>query len=118
MNKRLSSDQDLIDLYLDGDHSAIAILIDRHKAKLFTYILITVKERHLAEDLFQDTFIKVVNTLRTGKYNDTGKFYCWIKRIAHNLIIDYFRLSKRIPIFDTKDEEFDIFDTIKIFDDC
>jgi RNA polymerase sigma-70 factor (ECF subfamily) len=118
MSKRLSSDQDLIDLYLEGDHSAFEILINRYKERLFTYILITVHDRHLTEDLFQDTFIKVINTLRTGNYNDKGKFYPWVKRIAHNLIIDHFRIAKRIPIFESKNEEFDIFDTIKIIEDC
>jgi RNA polymerase sigma-70 factor (ECF subfamily) len=76
-----------------------------------------VKDRHLAEDLFQDTFIKVINNLRCGNYNDEGKFLPWVMRIAHNLIIDHFRKSNRIPTIENNDE-YDIFNTIKIYDDC
>ena len=117
MNNHSLSDQGLIDLYLNGNHSGIEILISRHRTRVFTYILMNVKDRHLAEDLFQDTFIKVISTLRSGKYNDEGKFLPWVLRIAHNLTIDHFRKSKRIPTVENKDD-FDIFNTIKIFDDC
>jgi len=117
MNNHSLSDQGLIDLYLNGNHSGIEILISRHRTRVFTYILMNVKDRHLAEDLFQDTFIKVISTLRSGKYNDEGKFLPWVMRIAHNLTIDHFRKSKRIPTVENKDD-FDIFNTIKVFDDC
>jgi len=117
MNNQLVSDQELINLYLAGNHSSIETLIRRYKRKLFTYIFLNVKDRHLAEDLFQDTFIKVINTLRTGNYNDEGKFLPWVMRIAHNLIIDHYRKSNRIPVIEN-DNEYDIFNTIKIYDDC
>jgi len=117
MNNQSMSDQELINLYLDGNHSGIETLISRHRRKVFTYILLNVKDRHLAEDLFQDTFIKVINTLRSGNYNDEGKFLPWVMRIAHNLTIDHFRKSNRIPTVENNDE-YDIFNTIKIYDDC
>ncbi|HQI46642.1 MAG TPA: sigma-70 family RNA polymerase sigma factor [Bacteroidales bacterium] len=116
-NQIIISDQELIDSYLSGNHASIEKLIRRHKRKVFTYICLNVKNKHLAEDLFQDTFIKVINTLRQGSYNDEGKFLPWVMRIAHNLIIDYFRKSNRIPTIENNDE-YDIFNTIKIFDEC
>lgn len=117
MNQSLISDQELINMYLSGNHSCIETLIRRYKRKVFTYIYLNIKDRHLAEDLFQDTFIKVINTLRTGTYNDEGKFLPWVLRIAHNLIIDYYRKSNRIPLIENNDE-YDIFNTIRIFDEC
>jgi RNA polymerase sigma factor (sigma-70 family) len=117
MNYSLASDQELINMYLSGNNACIETLIQRHKTKVFTYIYLNVKERYLAEDIFQDTFIKVINTLRTGTYNDKGKFVSWVIRIAHNLIIDYYRLSNRIPLVENN-EKSDIFNTIRIFDEC
>jgi RNA polymerase sigma-70 factor (ECF subfamily) len=117
MNQSLVSDQELINMYLSGNNTSIEALINRYKSKVFTYIYLKIKDRHLAEDLFQDTFIKVINTLRSGTYNDKGKFLSWILRIAHNLIIDYYRMSSRIPLVENN-EEYDIFNTIKIFDEC
>jgi RNA polymerase sigma factor (sigma-70 family) len=117
MNQSLVSDQELINQYLNGNHECVETLIHRYKENIFTYIYLKVKDRHLAEDLFQDTFIKVINTLRSGTYNDKGKFLSWVLRIAHNLIIDYYRMSNRIPLVENS-EEYDIFNTIKIFDEC
>lgn len=117
MNQSLISDQELINMYLSGNHVCIETLIRRYKRKVFTYIYLNIKDRHLAEDLFQDTFIKVINTLRSGTYNDEGKFLPWVLRIAHNLIIDYYRKSNRIPLVENNDE-YDIFNTIRIFDEC
>jgi RNA polymerase sigma factor (sigma-70 family) len=117
MKQSLVSDQELINLYLSGNNACIEALIKRHKSKVYTYIFLNVKERYLAEDIFQDTFIKVINTLRNGTYNDKGKFVSWVMRIAHNLIIDYYRLSNRIPLAENN-EEYDIFNTIKIYDKC
>ncbi len=117
MNTQLISDEKLINLYVSGDQSSLETLICRYKRKIFSYIVINVKDRQLAEDLFQDTFIKVINTLRSGNYNEEGKFLPWVLRIAHNLVIDYYRKSNRIPVVDNNDE-FDVFNTIKIFDDC
>ncbi len=117
MDQSLISDQELINMYLSGNHSCIETLIRRYKRKVFTYIFINVKDRHLSEDLFQDAFIKVINTLRSGTYNEEGKFLPWVLRIAHNLIIDHYRKSNRIPTIENNDE-YDIFNTIKMYDEC
>ena len=107
------TDQELIGRYLAGNHSSLERLIRRHKNRVFAYILMIVKDKEMAEDLFQDTFIKVINTIRSGSYKEEGKFIQWVMRIAHNLIIDHFRKAKRIPIVENR-EEFDIFDKVKI----
>lgn len=91
------SDRELVRMYLEGKESAFEALLERHKNKVFTHIYIKVRDRDLAEDIFQDTFIKVVNTLKAGKYNEEGKFFPWLMRIAHNLVIDHFRRSKKMP---------------------
>ncbi len=111
------SDKELIGKYLTGNQASLEKLIQRHKNKVFAYILMVVKDKQLADDIFQDTFIKVINTIRAGSYKEEGKFIQWVMRIAHNLIIDYFRKSKRIPVVDNNSEDFDIFDTIKFTDD-
>jgi len=113
MNAQAVTDQELIGRYSAGDQSSLEILIRRHKNRIFAYILMIVKEKELAEDLFQDTFIKVINTIRSGSYKEEGKFIQWAMRIAHNLIIDHFRKSKRIPTIENRDD-FDIFDKIRI----
>ncbi|MFZ4563661.1 MAG: RNA polymerase sigma factor, partial [Bacteroidales bacterium] len=113
MQANVISDQDLIGKYLTGDESALETIIRRHKNRVFAYILMVVKDKELAEDLFQDTFIKVINTFRSGQYKEEGKFIQWVMRIAHNLIIDYFRKSKRIPIIENNDD-YDIFDKVRI----
>lgn len=113
MNRNLISDKDLVHLYVSGDESALAILLSRHKSKIYTSIYLLVKDRYLAEDIFQDTFIKVINTLKGGKYNEEGKFLPWVMRIAHNLVIDHFRKEKRTPTI-TNSEGFDIFDVIGV----
>lgn len=110
------SDKELIRRYLNDDNSGLEILIHRHKNRVFAYILMVVKDKQLADDIFQDTFIKVINTIKAGSYKEEGKFIQWVMRIAHNLIIDFFRKSKRIPVLDNKNENFDIFDTISIND--
>ncbi|MFO7874148.1 MAG: sigma-70 family RNA polymerase sigma factor [Bacteroidales bacterium] len=117
MNDRKAiSDQELIRLFISGDHSALEMLINRHERKLFSYILLIVKDKHLAEDIFQDTFIKIINTLRAGSYNEEGKFLPWAMRIAHNLTIDFFRKSKRMPLKENS-EEYDLFETLKVYDE-
>ncbi len=97
------SDQDLVKLYIGGDESVIEELLRRHKSKIFTSIYLLVKDQYLAEDIFQDAFIKVINTLRSGRYNEEGKFLPWVMRIAHNLVIDYFRKEKRTPTITSAD---------------
>jgi RNA polymerase sigma-70 factor (ECF subfamily) len=113
-------DQALVHNYLQGNESALAELITRHQQKVFTYIRMLVKDSQLAEDIFQDVFVKVIHTLKSGNYNEEGKFLPWIMRIAHNLSIDHFRKAKRMPVVQnsSKDnEEFDIFRTIRNMDD-
>ncbi len=116
MKTHAESDKDLISRYITGDQIGLEKLIYRHKNRVFAYILLLVKDKQLADDIFQDTFIKVINTIRNGSYQEEGKFIQWVMRIAHNLIIDHFRKSKRIPVFDNSNDDFDIFDTIKFTD--
>jgi RNA polymerase sigma factor (sigma-70 family) len=93
------SDKELIKLFVSGNAQAFEKLIRRHKDKVYTYILFNVKNQELAEDIFQDTFIKVINSLKKGSYNEQGVFVSWVIRIAHNLIIDYFRKENRMPTY-------------------
>lgn len=110
------SDQDLIAKYLDGNEKSLEKLIFRHKRKVYSYIMMVVKDDQVADDIFQDTFIKVINTIRSGAYKEEGKFIQWVMRIAHNLIIDYFRRAKRIPMVNNSNDDFDIFDVVRIAD--
>ncbi|MBL7110404.1 MAG: sigma-70 family RNA polymerase sigma factor [Bacteroidales bacterium] len=112
MQTQTISDKELIGRYLAGHESALEKLVRRHKNRVFAYILMIVKDKELAEDLFQDTFIKVINTIRSGQYKEEGKFIQWVMRIAHNLIIDYFRKAKRIPVIENRDE-YNIFDKVR-----
>jgi RNA polymerase sigma factor (sigma-70 family) len=113
MHLSVSSDQELVKEYISGSQEALEVLVKRHKRKIFTSILLLVKDKQLAEDIFQETFIKVINTLRGGNYNEEGKFLPWVIRIAHNLVIDHFRKEKRMPtVRDT--EEYKIFDTLNL----
>lgn len=116
MKAQTISDKELISRYLQGNQASLEKLIIRHKNKVFAYILMIVKDKELADDIFQDTFIKVINTIKAGNYKEEGKFIQWVMRIAHNLIIDHFRKSKRIPVVDNSNDEFDIFDTISLTD--
>lgn len=95
MNLNKMSDQELINQFQNGNQQGIEVLINRHKNKVYTYILILVKDSALAEDIFQDTFIKIVHSLSSGRYKDNGKFLSWTIRIAHNLTIDHFRKVKQ-----------------------
>jgi len=117
MKVHVISDKELIGRYLNGDHNSLEQLINRHQNRIYAYILMIVKDKALADDLFQDTFIKVINTIRAGSYNEEGKFLQWVMRIAHNLIIDHFRKSNRMPVIDnSKNEDFNIFDTLNIME--
>ena len=100
------SDRALIRKFLSGEESAFETLIMRYKDRVFSQLIIMLKDRELAEDLFQDTFIKVINTLKSGTYNEEGKFIHWVMRIAHNLVIDHFRKKKRIPIKENSSERY------------
>ena len=108
-------DASLVNSYIAGNEAALEILIKRHQSKIFGFIYSKVGDRDLSDDIFQDTFIKVINTLRSGNYNEEGKFLSWVLRIAHNLTIDHFRGQKRMPMaYDT--EEYSIFDTLPLMD--
>ncbi len=96
IDKRLSDSQ-LVSLYQNGNEEAFEVLLYRHKSKIFTAIYLIVKDKYVAEDLLQETFIKAINTIRGGRYNEEGKFTPWVCRIAHNLAIDHFRKAKRYP---------------------
>ena len=104
-------DSTLVSQYIKGKESALEILITRHKQKIYSFIYSKVYDKDIAEDIFQDTFIKVIRTLRRGKYNEEGKFLPWVMRISHNLVIDYFRKSNRMPKFDNTGE-FSIFSVL------
>lgn len=108
------SDKELIRKYLEGNHVALEKLISKHEKRIFAYIFMVVKDKDIAEDIFQDAFIKVINTLRAGNYKEEGKFLQWVMRISHNLIIDHFRREKRIPVINNSSDDFDIFDTIQM----
>ena len=97
--------------YVNGSENALEQLVYRHKSQIFNFINSKIKDRDISEDIFQDTFIKVIRTLKNGIYNEEGKFLPWIMRIAHNLVIDHFRKSNRIPTIQNKDD-FDIFQFI------
>jgi RNA polymerase sigma-70 factor (ECF subfamily) len=105
------TDQQLIHLYLEGDSEALSGLIERYKDKIYTSIYLLVKDRYLAEDIFQDAFIKVIDTINGGRYTDEGKFLPWVMRIAHNLCVDHFRKVKRSPSIKTSDDH-DIFEVL------
>ncbi|MFO8053686.1 MAG: sigma-70 family RNA polymerase sigma factor [Bacteroidales bacterium] len=109
------SDQTLIRQYLDGDQPALGVLIQRHEHKVYGYILMMVKDKSLAEDIFQDTYIKVVKKLQSGSYKEEGKFIQWVMRIAHNLVIDHFRKSCRVTMTRGTDN-YDIFETLDMLE--
>jgi RNA polymerase sigma-70 factor, ECF subfamily len=98
----------LVKNYMAGDESALAVLINRHQSKIYGFIYSKIADRDLADDVFQDTFIKVINTLKSQSYNEEGKFLPWVMRIAHNLIVDQFRKNKKMPML-RETEEFSIF---------
>ena len=107
-----AKDRDLIRSYLSGKESALEILVSRYQQKIYSYIIVRIQNEDLANDVFQDTFVKIIQTLKKGKYNEEGKFIQWALRIAHNLVIDHFRRQKRMPTI-SPNSEFDIFDIIK-----
>ncbi|HBD27463.1 sigma-70 family RNA polymerase sigma factor [Flavobacterium sp.] len=98
----------LVKNYISGDESALALLINRHQSKIYGFIYSKIGDRDLSDDIFQDTFIKVIKTLKTSSYNEEGKFLPWVMRIAHNLVVDHFRKAKKMP-FQRETEEYSIF---------
>jgi RNA polymerase sigma-70 factor (ECF subfamily) len=113
---RKKTDHELIQDFQDGDLQALETLILRHKDKMYTSILFLVKDKYLAEDIFQDVLIKIIDTIRGGRYTEEGKFLPWAMRIAHNLCVDHFRKVKRTPAIKTSDER-DIFEVINFTED-
>ena len=111
-----SSDSQLVSLYQQGNEDAFEVLLHRHKSRIYTAIYLIVKDRYRAEDLLQETFIKAVNTIKSGRYNEEGKFLPWAMRIAHNLCVDYFRKVKRTPTIKNGDDK-DIFEVLSFSDD-
>ena len=105
------SDQQLVHLYMDGEAEALSTLVYRYKDKIYTSIYLLVKDKYLAEDIFQEVFIRVIDTIKGGRYTDEGKFLPWAMRIAHNLCVDHFRKVKRSPSIKTSDDR-DIFEVI------
>ena len=110
-NQTLLTDQQIVRMYIDGDSNALSTLVTRYKDKIFTSIYLLVKDKYLAEDIFQDVFIRVIDTLKGGRYTDEGKFLPWAMRIAHNLCVDHFRKVKRTPTIKTSDDR-DIFEVL------
>jgi RNA polymerase sigma factor (sigma-70 family) len=111
VQKNKISDSTLVRDYIQGKEAALGVLIKRHQQRLYSFIYSKIKDRDITEDVFQDTFIKVIKTLKKGNYNEEGKFLPWVMRIGHNLVIDHFRKSNRMPTFKNTDE-FDIFSVI------
>jgi RNA polymerase sigma-70 factor (ECF subfamily) len=111
MQKEIITDAALVSNYIQGDESALEILITRHKQRIYSFIYSKVYDRDISEDVFQDTFIKVIKTLKRGAYNEEGKFLPWVMRIAHNLVIDHFRKNNRMPKF-SNSGEFSIFSVL------
>jgi len=111
MNWNALSDNELIARYQAGEEIALKTIILRYERRLFSYLIVSVRNKELAEDIFQDTFIKVINTIRSGNYHEEGKFFQWIMRIANNLKIDYYRRLQHMPTIDGG-EDFDIFTII------
>jgi RNA polymerase sigma-70 factor (ECF subfamily) len=111
------NDNELVQRFISGDQNALEILIHRHKNRVFSYILLIVKKQELAEDIFQETFIKVIRSLKKGKYTDNGKFISWVLRISHNLIIDHFRKEKLKGTVSNDSFEGDLFNSQKFAED-
>jgi RNA polymerase sigma-70 factor (ECF subfamily) len=113
-------DRELISLYIQGNENAFKTLLMRHKNKIYRFIQIKLNDRDLAEDIFQETFIKVINTFKLGAYNEEGKFLPWAMRIAHNLIIDHFRRTNKVSFVSESSSlktDFNIFSTLKLEDE-
>jgi len=119
MINKQTEDRDLISAYIKGNDKAFEVLLMRHKSKIHRFIFLKLKDQDLTEDIFQETFIKVINTFKLGTYNEEGKFLPWAMRIAHNLVIDHFRRTSRVRMISessSKNSDFNIFDVLKLED--
>ena len=108
------TDDALVTLYLDGNNRAFDVLLERHKDRLFNYIFFIVRSRELAEDIFQETFVKAIMTLQQGRYTNDGKFAAWITRIAHNLVIDQFCVERNENLVSNDETEFDLLNDARL----
>lgn len=115
--KSTKTDYELITSYIIGDNRSMELLILRHKSKVYSYISLYIRSRDLADDIFQDTFMKVVQSIRAGRYQDDGRFLSWVMRISHNLIIDHFRREKQLGLVLNDDYESDLFNSKRLSDD-
>lgn len=115
--KSTKTDYELITSYIKGDNRSMELLILRHKSKVYSYISLYIRSRDLADDIFQDTFMKVVQSIRAGRYQDDGRFLSWVMRISHNLIIDHFRREKQLGLVLNDDYESDLFNSKRLSDD-
>jgi len=113
---KFMTDEELVDFYAQGNNTAFDVLLSRHKNSIFSYIYFIVRNTELAEDIFQETFVKAIVTIKQGKYTENGKFRAWISRIAHNLIIDNFRQEKNEQMISNDDMEVDLFNNHKLSD--
>jgi RNA polymerase sigma-70 factor (ECF subfamily) len=114
----MRTDEELVALYATGTDEAFDVLLERYKDRLFSYILYQVRNADVAEDIFQETFVKVVVTIRDGRYTESGKFYSWVTRIAHNLVIDFFRREKGENTISTDESDVDLLNNAKLADRC
>lgn len=113
---KMMADEELVVLYAKGDNAAFDILLNRYKGSIHSYIFFIVRNKELTEDIFQETFVKVITTIKQGRYIETGKFKAWITRIAHNLIIDHFRQERSENAISNDEVEVDLFNNIKLCD--
>ena len=113
-NMKQMTDDVLVSLYLNGNNGAFDVLLNRHKDRLFNYIFFIVRSRELAEDIFQETFVKAIVTLQQGRYVNDGKFSAWITRIAHNLVIDQFRVERNENLISNDETEFDLLNDARL----
>ncbi|MGB4292696.1 MAG: sigma-70 family RNA polymerase sigma factor [Bacteroidales bacterium] len=109
--KKVTSDYELLQRFIEGEQSCFEELIHRHKNKVYAYISLYIRDQALAEDIFQDTFLKVIQSVKAGKYYEDGKFLSWVMRIAHNLIIDHFRRIRQMNTMSNDDYESDLFNS-------
>ena len=116
MSEIVKSDKELVDSYRNGDVTSFNLLVSRHQNQIYSYIMTLVKNKQLADDIFQDTFLKIIQTVKAGKYDDDGRFVPFAMRIAHNLVIDYFRKETRIPMVESTSEDYSFVDNAPVTD--
>lgn len=116
MSEVIKSDRELVENYRNGDLASFELLVSRYQAQVYSYIMTLVKDRQLADDIFQDTFVKIIRTIKAGVYKDEGKFVQFAIRISHNLVIDHFRKENRIPTVESSSEDYNYIDNAPISD--